>query len=119
MRRAIAALWLGALLGLTCGAVHAQRPVATLPAGNRAANSQAADANQPPGVAAALVQRLIRLPDGLELTPEQQAGLEQIRREEGPKLLALIKTAQRVDHPTAETGGRRCTQAGVGRWTQG
>jgi len=54
-------------------------------------SKRSAEEWQPPSPSAVLITRLIRLPEGLAITPAQEAAIAQIRREEGPKLVELLK----------------------------
>ncbi len=74
-------------------------------------------ADKPPSQAEAnvkrLVEKLIRLPDGLTLSEEQQTGLESLRKAYGPRLLAVLKAMSDVITPEQKQAAATARAAAI------
>jgi|GEM_PF-2166026 len=90
-RTALCAVLILVLGGLLSGDALGQSPAKDSAERSRETRKRGAEEWQPPSPSEVLIARLIRLPDGLVLTPEQELAIAQMRREEGPKLVELMK----------------------------
>ena len=118
-----AAICAGLMLALgvwTCSGLHAQQQAAPSAGDDPAAdNTPADDAPKPRSAATILIERLIRLPDGIKLSPEQQASVSQIRKEEGPKLLALVKRLNNSITPEQKQAAADARKRGLAEGLEG
>lgn len=98
-----AALW------LTLASAHAQdKPQTTETTPSQTQPSAAAAAN-----VKRLVEKLIRFPDGLTLSEEQNAALESLRKQYGPRVLAALKAMSDVVTPEQKQAAATARAAAI------